>query len=488
MWHALLHRARGSTIGPIGSASPGLAAGTPPDLRLLRRTRWRLIAWSGGSTLVALVVLGVAIYWAVATSLASVATAQLQDRAAQLLTKALIGPVTMQAGTGLGGQVAVAPDPGLPGVVFGGSSSGTLGYVVISRVSSQPASSSTLPGATSLPFPPPGGSGPVVVEKSITGTIAQLSLDAAGLAAARSGQASVLTTTLEGTPVRILSEPIAREGQTILVQVVGDRTAEVRTLRTLLLVLGAGGLLILALSLGVGYVYAGLALVPIRESLRRQREFAADASHELRTPLSVVRASLEHLKRHPDAPVANVGTALQDIDTESARLADLVDQLLLLARADSGGLEIERRPTDLSDATVEAAAGLRALADGAGVRLELDLEPAPLVGDPDRLRQLAALLLDNAIRHSQAAGTVRVRSRAARSAATLEVDDEGPGIAPGELPHIFERFYRGAGAPPGGSGLGLAIAHWIVTRHGGSIEAENLPGQGARFRVRLPSA
>ena len=468
-------------------ASQRVATGAPPDALLLRRTRWRLIAWSGGATLVALVVLGVAIYWAVATSLASVATAQLQDRAAQLVTKALTAPVTTQAGPGIGGQVALAPDPGLPGVVFGGSSSGTFGYVVSVRITTQ-SSSSPQPGATPLSFPPPGGSGPVVVEKSVTGTIAQLSLDAAGLAAARSGQTSVHTATLEGTPVRILSEPVVSAGQTILVQVVGDRTAEVRTLQTLLLVLVAGGLLTLALSLGVGSVYAGRALVPIRESLRRQRDFAADASHELRTPLSVVRASVEHLKRHPETPVAAVGTALQDIDTESAHLGDLVDQLLLLARADSGGLEIERRPTDLSDAAVEAASGLRALADEAGVRLELDLEPAPLEGDPDRLRQLVSLLLDNAIRHSPAAGTVRVRARAAGSAVTLEVEDEGPGIAPEELPHIFERFYRGASAPPGGSGLGLAIADWIVTRHGGSIEAENLPGQGARFRVRLPSA
>jgi signal transduction histidine kinase len=491
MWHVVTHRVRGAAPGTAGSTSSGTA--TPPDLRLLRRTRWRLIAWSGGSTLVALVVLGVAIYAAVATSLASVATAQLQDRAAQMLTKALNAPVPLPVGGNVGGAAILAPDPGLPGVVFGGSSSGTLGYVVSVHGSSQSASSSSPAGATPFAFPPPAGlsgsvKGPVIVEKTVTGAIAQRALSAAGLSAARSGQPSVHTATIEGTPVRILSEPVVSAGQAYLVQVIGDRTAEVRTLQVLLLVLVTGGLLVLALSLGVGYVYAGRALVPIRDSLRRQREFAADASHELRTPLAIVRASVEHLQRHPDAPVAAVGTALQDIDHESAHLGELVEQLLLLARADSGGLEIERRPTDLSDAAVAAASGLRALADRSGVTLELDLAPAPLAGDPDRLRQLVALLLDNAIRHSPAGGSVRVRTEGAGSHAILQVEDEGPGIASGELPHIFERFYRGAAAPPGGSGLGLAIAHWIVTRHGGSIEAENLPGPGARLRVRLPTA
>jgi signal transduction histidine kinase len=493
MSHGFLHGMRGPTGADSGSTPGGrLAGGGSSDQRLLRRTRWRLIAWSGGSTLVALLVLGAAIYWAVATSLASVGTAQLQERAGQLLAKAMTLPVAAKGADGTGGAAVLAPDPALPGVVFGGSSSGTLGYIVSVRVSAQAsssqASSAPLPGATRPPVTLPEGGGPVIVEKSVTGAIAQRALDAAGLQAAASGHASVHTATIAGTPVRILSEPVVSNGQTALIQVIGDRTTEVRTLQTLLLVLVTGGLLVLALSLGVGYVYAGRALVPIRESLRRQREFAADASHELRTPLTILRASVEHLQRHPDAPVATVGSALQDIDTESVRLGELVDQLLLLARSDSGGLEIEHRATDLSDAVVEAASGLRPLADRSAVTLELDLAPAPLQGDPDRLRQLVALLVDNAIRHSPDGGIVRVRARAAGSAVTLDVEDEGPGIAPGELPHLFERFYRGASAPPGGSGLGLAIAHWIVTRHGGSIEAENLSGQGARFRVRLRRA
>jgi signal transduction histidine kinase len=489
MWQGFLHAVRGRTGTQAGSTPGGcVAAGESSDQRLLGRTRWRLIAWSGGSTLVALLVLGAAIYWAVATSLASVGTAQLQERAGQLLAKAMTLPVAVQGADGTGGAAVLAPDPALPGVVFGGSSSGTLGYIVRVHGSSQSSSSTSQPGATPVPVALSEGGGPVVVEKNVTGAIAQRALDAAGFQAAASGQTSVHTATIAGTPVRILSEPVVSNGQTALIQVIGDRTAEVRTLQTLLLVLVTGGLLVLALSLGVGYVYAGRALVPIRKSLRRQREFAADASHELRTPLTIVRASVEHLQRHPDAPVATVGSALQDIDAESSRLGELVDQLLLLARSDSGGLEIERHATDLSDAVVEAASGLRPLADRSSIGLELDLAPAPLEGDPDRLRQLVALLVDNAIRHSPDGGTVRVRTRAAGSAVALDVEDEGPGIAPGELPHLFERFYRGAAAPPGGSGLGLAIAHWIVTRHGGSIYAENLPGRGARFRVRLPRA
>ena len=124
------------------------------------------------------------------------------------------------------------------------------------------------------------------------------------------------------------------------------------------------------------------------------------------------------------------------------------------------------------------------MAAAAGVRLALDLQPAPVRGDEARLRQLAGILVDNAIRHSPAGGRVTVT---VRPGALLTVDDEGPGIAPEHLDRVFERFWRAPGAPAEGTGLGLAIARWIAERHGGSIHAENRsPGPGARFVVRIP--
>ena len=149
-----------------------------------------------------------------------------------------------------------------------------------------------------------------------------------------------------------------------MIQVIQDRTAEERTLTTLLLVLLGGGLAVLALAGAVGFLYAGRALVPIRDSLRRQREFAADASHELRTPLTIVRGSVELLRRHRAQPVGEVGEALDDIEAEVDRLDEaLVDDLLLLARSDSGVVEMHRESVDLADVAGDALQRLRAQAE-----------------------------------------------------------------------------------------------------------------------------
>jgi len=256
---------------------------------------------------------------------------------------------------------------------------------------------------------------------------------------------------------------------------------------------------------GFGTIYARRALVPIRESLagqrsalRRQREFAADASHELRTPLTVIRSSVEHLERHRGEPVESVGSALVDIDEEVRHMTAIVEDLLLLARSDSGAVQLDRIPVDLSDIVVDGASAMAKPAADRGVSVEVEPGPAVINGDPARLRQLVMILVDNAIRHSPSGGqvivqvgttgTVRTAGPAgtAGPSATLIVEDQGPGISQEDLPHLFERFYRASGEPGGGTGLGLAIAAWIVDRHGGRISAENRTEGGARFRVTLP--
>jgi signal transduction histidine kinase len=297
------------------------------------------------------------------------------------------------------------------------------------------------------------------------------------------------------TPVRILTENvIADNGETYAVQIVGDRIAEQRTLDTMLVVLLVGGIVVVLVAFGFGTIYARRALVPIRESLtnqrvalRRQREFAADASHELRTPLTVIRSSVEHLERHRDEPVATVGSALEDIDDEVRHMTAIVEDLLLLARSDSGAVALERVPVDLGDVAADGASAMGKPATDRGVRVEVDPQPAVVAGDPARLRQLVMILVDNAIRHSPTDGRVGVAVRAETGGAYLMVEDDGPGIRPEDMPHVFERFYRAPGAPGGGTGLGLAIAKWIVDRHGGRIEVANRAEGGARFVVSLPA-
>jgi signal transduction histidine kinase len=327
--------------------------------------------------------------------------------------------------------------------------------------------------------------------------------DHAGFKAALAGATDVRETTLAGgLPVRVYSVPVTDSTGTIVgvVQTGADRTQEVNLLNTLFWVLLVGGGAALLAALLAGYLYAGRALVPIRESIERrqgallrQREFAANASHELRSPLTVIGTSVEDLKRNRSSKVEDVGEALGDIEAEVRHMTALVEDMLLLARTDSGVVQIERVPLDLGDIAAEAAGMLSAVGHERGVGVVLDPLPAPVSGDPMRLRQLVTILVDNAIRHSPAGSTIAVLVRPEpggalpEGGAVLQVDDQGPGIKPEDLSCIFERFWRADDAPAGGTGLGLAIARWIVDQHGGSIGAVNRPEGGASFWVRLPN-
>jgi signal transduction histidine kinase len=298
-----------------------------------------------------------------------------------------------------------------------------------------------------------------------------------------------------GTPCRVMSYMASDPRYPgYKVQLVQSRTNEVALLDILGKVLLGGGLLALLGSLLAGYLYAGRALVPIRASidrrqgaLQRQREFAANASHELRTPLTVIGASVEDLKRNRRSKVEDVGEAIGDIEHEVRHMTALVEDMLLLARTDSGVVQVERVPLDLGDIAADAASSLVMLGQERGVKVILDPLPAPVTGDPLRLRQLVTILVDNAVRHSPSGSTVEARVRPVAGAALLQVDDHGPGIKPEDLPRLFERFWRADDAPAGGTGLGLAIAKWIVEQHGGQIGAVNRPEGGASFTVWLPN-
>ena len=165
----------------------------------------------------------------------------------------------------------------------------------------------------------------------------------------------------------------------------------------------------------------------------------------------------------------------------------MVDDLLLLARSDSGAVALDRMPLDLGDVAFDAASALGRTAEARGVHVQVDPEPAMLEGDPARLRQLVTILVDNAVRHSPRGGVGD--GHACEPSATLawiEVADEGPGLREEDMAHVFDRFYRAPGAPSGGTGLGLAIARWIVERHGGRIGVANREPHGAVFRAELP--
>ena len=469
---------------PDGIAATDAARGTEPEVtpaeaRLLRRVRISLALWSGGITLAVLVILGAILYVAVDRSLTASGTAQLVAAANQLT----------------GGRPD--PDGDVPpgGFTFGGPTSGAFTMVLDSDGKPVGQGRGPVPVPQGLPVTASYEAAKATGKRDIRSTeitTAAVTVTSTGLQPSAAPAAEV-EETVETTPVRVLTDPVQFRGRSFYLQIIGDRTTEQRTLRILVVVLVLGGIVALLAASGVGAAYARRALVPIRrslidqrEALRRQREFAADASHELRTPLTVIRASVDDLQRHASEPVASVGSALTDIRDEVDQLTSMVDDLLLLARSDSGAVALERVPVDLGDIASTAATALTRPATERGVEVLVDPAPAEMSGDPARLRQLVTILIDNAIRHSPSGGQVTVRVRSDGPDATLVVEDDGPGIRSEDLPRLFDRFYRAAGAPGGGTGLGLAIAAWIAERHDGRIEAANRPERGARFTVRLP--
>ena len=254
---------------------------------------------------------------------------------------------------------------------------------------------------------------------------------------------------------------------------------------------GAVALAGLVLVAAGGWLLVRKSTAPVEQSLETMRRFMADAAHELRTPIAVVRSQAEvALQRDRDAE--GYAAALRHVEAEAERLGATVEDLLTLARADAGERPVRRAPVFLDDVAVDAASAARALAERRGVRLEVGaFEEAAVSGDAALLRQLVMIALDNAVKFTSAGGTVRVDVAGGAAGAQIVVEDTGVGITADQLPHIFERFYRGdpsrsrAGGASG-AGLGLAIARWIADVHGAQIEVTSAPGKGTRLAIRFP--
>ncbi len=276
-----------------------------------------------------------------------------------------------------------------------------------------------------------------------------------------------------------------------------------------------------ALNRMLDHVHA--ALHARQESEMRVRQFVADASHELRTPLASIRGYAELTRRGTERPGPDTRHALGRIEAEATRMTGLVEDLLLLARLDAGR-PLSYRSTDLAPLVVDAVGDVRAAGPEHRWRLELPDAPVPVHGDPARLHQVLLNLLGNARTHTPPGTVVTARVRRTDTCAVLEVEDDGPGIPPHLLPHVFERFARGdasrsrpgadpvagispgadpvAGISPGAdpvggispasravagsTGLGLAIVRAIVAAHGGEVAVRSAPGRTV-FTVHLPA-
>ncbi|WEV26331.1 HAMP domain-containing sensor histidine kinase [Streptomyces sp. 71268] len=231
----------------------------------------------------------------------------------------------------------------------------------------------------------------------------------------------------------------------------------------------------------------------------RMRAFVADASHELRTPLFGIKGFTELYRMGGMPERADVDTAMNRIERESARLAHIVEDLLLLARLDEDPtarteLPLEPTPMDLRTLAADALHDLRALAPDRTVTLTGPgggpPGAAPVLGDEARLRQVMSNLIGNAIAHTPAGTPVRIGVGTHDALAILELGDQGPGMTAEQAARVFDRFYRADTARgrtrTGGAGLGLSIAHSLVAAHHGRMEVHTSPGQGATFRILLP--
>lgn len=227
----------------------------------------------------------------------------------------------------------------------------------------------------------------------------------------------------------------------------------------------------------------------LQKSFAETREFSLSVAHELKTPLTILKGESELALTRPLTQQEIQDLAATYLD-ETVRLSHIVDDLLTLVKADTAQISIVRRPVDLQALVNDIVDDAQILSTDKDLRVDLRAnEPATVLGDEMRLRQLFRILVNNAVQYTDAGGTITLSSTTRSGEARVAVADTGIGIAPEHLPKIFDRFYRVEEARSrvkGGSGLGLAIAKWIAEAHKGSIGVESSPGHGSIFSVTLP--
>lgn len=338
-------------------------------------------------------------------------------------------------------------------------------------------------------------------------------------------------TRLSGRPLRVLTVPMVLDGRKMVTLQVGTNRELVDQLQGILLAVLAFALVIAILMAGFyGWLATGMVLVPLekvtnaarriagKESLSirlpvvnsrneigilaeafnqvldrleytftRQKQFLADVSHELRSPLTVIKGNVGLIRKLKEADAES----LDSIDTEADRLTRMVGDLLLIAQAEAGKLEMQLAPVELDSLLLEVVQQGRVLSgDKAQLKVK-EIDEVLVNGDRDRLKQVLINLIANAVKYSPAGSSVYLSLKKENDQAIILVEDNGPGIPSKDIPHIFERFYRSDKARTrsgeGSSfGLGLSIVYWIIRNHSGTIEVESQEGHGSTFKVSLP--
>lgn len=304
-----------------------------------------------------------------------------------------------------------------------------------------------------------------------------------------------------GYLLRQVTEPIKFGKQTLGYLRVSHPWFEVtKPIRQLLLDLMLGIAIMVVLVAGISWWLSGIAIQPVKESYNSLKQFTADASHELRNPIAMIQTNVQMALNYPDSNLQQ--QQLQVIERLTQRLGTLVNDLLFLARSDSGMLEIKKQAVALEALLMAVVEEQSAIAQQKGINLSLDFpdddQDFSIQGDWDQLARLFTNLISNAIAHATpqdttVPATVKIQLQSEKRNhhryCQVKVQDTGKGIPPEAIPHLFDRFYRVSPYPTetkAGAGLGLAIAQAIVANHQGQITVDSLPEQGTTFTVTLP--
>jgi signal transduction histidine kinase len=327
--------------------------------------------------------------------------------------------------------------------------------------------------------------------RPISQTVADDWISSTALKASQHGLTRARHEASDDRTLRIVARPFrAPQGKRLVAAAIADQF-ELEDRYTELI----GAFLIAAIAaiilVGIGgSILTRKSMEPIDSTIANMRRFMADAAHELKTPIAILRSNSEvalQQARDPDSYRAT----LSAVEGEARRLGLIVEHMLLLARADAGGRQLETKPIYLDDVADDCVRAMRPIAESKEVTLRVSrFEEAAILADPALIRELTMILLDNAIKYTEPGGTIELSVFPDAGRPTLTVKDTGIGIGAADLPRVFERFYRvrRSNHSAQGAGLGLSIAKWIADQHGASIEVKSEEGRGTEVHVSFRTA
>lgn len=290
-------------------------------------------------------------------------------------------------------------------------------------------------------------------------------------------------------PYRIVTQKIKGENKAWVVQVVQNITQEKKILslftKAMIIMGGAGVLTMIAL----GWYFAGKRLGPITEVYLKQRRFIADASHEIKTPLTIIQTNVDVLRAKENFPIKENLNWLDNIESEVLAMRSLIDDMLMLANAEDIGLDLDLEQIHLSELIKDTCMRQMPMSKSRDVNLHYSQQcDIVATADKNRIEQLVKIFVDNASKYNKKGGNVWVRLYLENNNVVLEFEDDGIGMHPDEIMHVFERFFRADKArkrdrQPSGFGLGLSIAKEIIEAHDGIVQVESEKGRGTTFKI-----